>query len=154
PQLTPGLVNALKRPPHNRDAGLTFSSFHGTEEFIDSGMNKYDLICPREGCGSLILKKGVAKFTERASVQLEPEGSSSSLFSPLSSPLATTSWWLISPSMMLFENVGFSRTVPNQPTEGASMKLLACAECDLGPLGWSQVGTSEFWLSCSRVAYR
>jgi len=33
------------------------------------------------------------------------------------------------------------------------LKLLACAECDLGPLGWSEEGGSEYWLACSRVRY-
>lgn len=34
------------------------------------------------------------------------------------------------------------------------LKLLACAECDLGPLGWTTVGGgTEFWLACTRVAY-
>ena len=37
---------------------------------------------------------------------------------------------------------------------GASMKLLTCAECDLGPLGWNEVGGKEFWLAAARVAYR
>jgi hypothetical protein len=37
---------------------------------------------------------------------------------------------------------------------GKKLKLLACAECDLGPLGWSEEGGTEFWLTCSRVGYR
>ena len=37
---------------------------------------------------------------------------------------------------------------------GKKLKLLACAECDLGPLGWSEEGGTEFWLACSRVGYR
>ena len=36
---------------------------------------------------------------------------------------------------------------------GQQLKLLACAECDLGPLGWSEEGGSEYWLACSRVSY-
>jgi ribosomal protein S18 acetylase RimI-like enzyme len=32
--------------------------------------NKYDLLCPRSGCSSIILKKGVAKLVERSSVQV------------------------------------------------------------------------------------
>ena len=36
---------------------------------------------------------------------------------------------------------------------GKQLKLLACAECDLGPLGWSEESGSEFWLACARVGY-
>jgi hypothetical protein len=34
------------------------------------------------------------------------------------------------------------------------LRLLACAECDLGPLGWNEEGGTEFWLACARVGYR
>jgi hypothetical protein len=33
-------------------------------------VNKFDLLCPRDGCGSVILKNGVAKLIEAASVQV------------------------------------------------------------------------------------
>ena len=36
---------------------------------------------------------------------------------------------------------------------GLKLKLLACAECDLGPLGWCEEGGKEFWLACTRVGY-
>ena len=36
---------------------------------------------------------------------------------------------------------------------GPKLKLLACAECDLGPLGWCEEGGKEFWLTCTRVGY-
>ena len=36
---------------------------------------------------------------------------------------------------------------------GPRLKLLACAECDLGPLGWCEEGGKEFWLACPRVGY-
>lgn len=72
---------------------------------------------------------------------------------------------------MAFENIGF--THPVQPLTnsgkplislmkiphdnvfyaGRRLKLLACAECDLGPLGWSEEGACEYWLACSRVGY-
>jgi hypothetical protein len=87
-------------------------------------------------------------------------------------PPETTHWWLITPSPMQFENIGFSRPVHAQGTSGRypygwvvdrlddlflsgkQLKLLSCAECDLGPLGWSEEGGSEFWLACARVGYR
>jgi hypothetical protein len=36
----------------------------------------------------------------------------------------------------------------------ARLKLLTCAECDLGPLGWCEEGGKEFWLACARVGYK
>lgn len=93
----------------------------------------------------------------------------------LPAPPATTHWWLIRPSPFAFENIGFTRPVPpgdkssgtrsvfevlhslsdapfhEEPTK--KLKLLICAECDLGPLGWTEEGGTEFWLACSRVKY-
>lgn len=78
-----------------------------------SPTNKYDLLCPRLGCGSIILKNGVAHWVERASVQLEPaESTLPSSLGVLPDPPATAQWWLITGNAMVFENIGFSRSVP------------------------------------------
>ncbi|RPD65432.1 acyl-CoA N-acyltransferase [Lentinus tigrinus ALCF2SS1-7] len=137
---------------------LTFFA-HAVEDVTNSAAsdgsptNKYDLLCPRLGCGSIILKAGVAQWVERASVQLEPAGSTiPDCLGVLPAPPNTAQWWLITPNAMVFENIGFSR--PVQTTGGNRLKLLACAECDLGPLGWCEEGGSEFWLACNRVGYR
>ena len=76
---------------------------------------------------------------------------------------------------MAFENIAFTRAVQPLANSGKSfcllnhirnifmtvrvlfftgkqLKLLACGECELGPLGWSE-GGSEYWLACSRVGY-
>ncbi|KAF9000927.1 Mss4-like protein [Hymenopellis radicata] len=71
----------------------------------------------------------------------------------------STSWWLIEPSPMEFENIGFSRAVEALPlspegTTRKKLKLLICAECDLGPFGWCEEGGQKFWLACSRVGYK
>jgi len=120
--------------------------------------NKFDLSCPREECGSVILKAGVAQWVERASVQIDPtEMPAHSLLPALPIPPETAPWWLITPSPMAFENIGFTRPVQalnHSPESGKKLKFLACAECDLGPLGWSEVGGTEFWVACSRVGYR
>jgi guanine nucleotide exchange factor len=52
---------------------------------------------------------------------------------------------------MVFENITFSRTVPSK-SGGVTRKLLACGECELGPLGWA-VG-NEYWLAVDRVSYK
>lgn len=62
---------------------------------------------------------------------------------------------------MVFENIGFSKTLPTDgspggPPDGAQpVKLLICAECDLGPLGWVEEGPSgmTYWLIADRVGY-
>lgn len=41
------------------------------------------------------------------------------------------------------------RNDPDKP-----LKLLACAECDLGPVGWCEPGGTEFWVACQRVRYK
>ncbi|KAF8551629.1 Mss4-like protein [Imleria badia] len=75
---------------------------------------------------------------------------------PLPTPPATVQWWLVTPSPMEFENVGFSRPVVRTGDNTASskpIKFLICADCDVGPLGWCEEGGKEFWLACSRVKY-
>ncbi|KAF4609955.1 hypothetical protein D9613_010541 [Agrocybe pediades] len=155
-----GVIEALQRKRTNIPSTKLISDFEGgvfdlLEPESDAGysVNKYDLLCPRKECGSIIIKKGVGQWVERASVQIEPEGSQPKGFEPLPPPPETAQWWLVRGSPMKFENVGFTR--PAQPTaSGPRLKLLTCGECDLGPLGWSEEGGSEYWLVCSRVAYR
>jgi guanine nucleotide exchange factor len=53
---------------------------------------------------------------------------------------------------MAFENISFTKSVSSTSEGGAPKKLLACAECDLGPLGMT-IGT-DYWLLANRVAYK
>ena len=63
---------------------------------------------------------------------------------------------------MIFENIGFSKTLPTDGSSGEQsggpqpIKLLTCAECDLGPLGWVEEGSSgmTYWLVADRVGYK
>ncbi|KAJ7451173.1 Mss4-like protein [Mycena latifolia] len=156
-QIPPGVMEALLRPSTSRPASRTLASFSGgvtdvsmpESEFLS---NKYDLLCPRPACGSIILRTGVAKLVEKPSVQMEPADRTPALLPALPEPPALAAWWLVTPSPMEFENIGFSK--PLSSDAGGQMKLLVCAECDLGPVGWSEVGGTEFWLACSRVGYR
>lgn len=146
----------------NRPQAVLLSAFpNGAQDLVaDDGQgsqqNQFDLLCPRDGCGSVILKACAGSLVERESVPLDPSevsGMSASPLAPLPPPPATMNWWLVTPNAMAFENIGFTRPVTLQAAD-KKLKLLICAECDLGPLGWCEEGGCEFWLAVSRVGYR
>lgn len=57
-----------------------------------------------------------------------------------------TRHWLV-PDMFAFENVGFSMTV-------GSIKYLACADCDRGPIGWHDIrDKTRFYIAVERVEH-
>ncbi|KAL4063677.1 acyl-CoA N-acyltransferase [Scleroderma citrinum] len=160
--LPPGVLEALTRPFGEGRTARNLQDFPGgildvSTLYSGEGVsrNKYDLICPRVGCGSIILKSGVGNLDERASVKIDPPSKPiHSDLTPLPAPPAMTHWWLITPSPMAFENIGFTRPIPpGDPSSAKKLKLLICAECDLGPLGWTEEGGKEFWLACSRMKY-
>ncbi|KAJ6573938.1 Mss4-like protein [Mycena vulgaris] len=157
--LPPGVFAALL-PRRNRPIPTALASFPGgitdvSTPDANSLYNKYDLLCPRPECGSIILRTGIAKLLERPSIQMEPTDRTPPQLLSLPQPPAPASWWLVTPSPMEFENIGFSKPVTPLSSAGdKQLKLLLCAQCDLGPLGWSEVDGTEFWLACSRVGYR
>lgn len=70
-----GVYEALQRPSNNNPAPRLLGSFPGgipDVSSVEAGvqLNKFDLLCPRSNCGSVILKHGVAKLVEAASVQV------------------------------------------------------------------------------------
>ena len=74
--LPPSIWEALLRPPRNRPQTRSLASFGGISDvcapdpdITGNISNKFDLLCPREECGSIILKAGVAQWVERASIQ-------------------------------------------------------------------------------------
>ena len=79
------------------------------EEVVDAGE---DVVHEDDGVEHLALR--VAELVERPSVELDaPEDAEKrpSCLGPLPAPPAEVSWWLVSGSPMLFENVGFSKAV-------------------------------------------
>ncbi|KAG2127985.1 Mss4-like protein [Suillus clintonianus] len=162
--LPPGALEALQRPSNagNRSTVRKLSDFDqgvlavSVSHHKDLGelTHKFDLLCPRSGCGSVILKAGIGRWVESESVELDiTEKSLHPDLQALPAPPATTQWWLVTPNVMDFENIGFTRPV-QQDVAAKKLKFLICAECDLGPLGWCEEGGKEFWLACSRVGYR
>ncbi|KAG6866147.1 hypothetical protein C0991_008100 [Blastosporella zonata] len=163
PGLYEALANASRRP---RPTVKLLRQYQGgirelrVEDPDKEGawVNSADLLCPRPECGSFVLMKGKAEWKVRASVDMEPQHMSttpSPHLPKLPAPPETTDWWLVGPTPMEFENIGFSRAVQGLVGEnGRPLKLLACAECDLGPIGWAEDGGKEFWVACERVGYR
>ncbi|XP_015116155.1 guanine nucleotide exchange factor MSS4 homolog [Diachasma alloeum] len=55
-------------------------------------------------------------------------------------------YWLIE-DMYMFENVSVTKTVGN-------VKYLACADCEIGPIGYVDQSTKMFYVALSRVIYK
>lgn len=110
------------------------------------GLNAHNLYCPR--CSCLILKSLTAKLDqvfslEIPSIRKDETGQIPSFF------------WVVH-DMMSFENIGFTKSVPNQSD---IKRFMACAECDLGTscsltLGPLGVQTDLFYLAGDRVQYK
>ncbi|KAJ3576014.1 hypothetical protein NP233_g702 [Leucocoprinus birnbaumii] len=119
-QIPAGVWEALLRSSSSKNTGRLLSSFDSvtsvvTEATPGTMVNKFDLLCPRDGCGSVILKEGVGRWVERGSEQIDPsEIPLNPLLTPLPPPGQTAQWWLITPSPMAFENIGFSKPVGGQ----------------------------------------
>ncbi|KIY73223.1 Mss4-like protein [Cylindrobasidium torrendii FP15055 ss-10] len=162
-QLPPGIFEAIQASQRGTKPPMrTFSTFeNGTADLIkeDAGIkwNKYRLLCPRAECRSTILSEDIATFHDGQSVQMEPQDLPAHSLLPVMPPSSeTTSWWLVEPSPMQFDNIGFSKAVTGLPLSpnGKRLKLLTCADCELGPLGWCEEGGTKFYVACSRVGYR
>jgi hypothetical protein len=78
--LPPGTFEALQRPSNAGDRS-TIRKLSDFEQGIlavsashdkDPGelTHKFDLLCPRNGCGSVILKAGIGRWVERGSVEV------------------------------------------------------------------------------------
>lgn len=69
-----GLFEALRlsSSSHRRPPTRSFNSFDGLDNLssasansFDSKINKFDILCPRSGCGSVILKDGVGRLVDK-----------------------------------------------------------------------------------------
>jgi len=156
PSVSPALLQALSRPSEPKSK-VDFAQIDQNNLETGNSTNPYDLICPRLNCGSVILKKGVGKFHSKPAIdEIESLSVQHPFLAPLPASPVDVPWWLITPSPMEFENIAFSRPTKtaNSISTGKPVKFLACADCDIGPLGWCYEGSTEFWLAASRVTYR
>lgn len=75
-QIPAGVYEALQRRRTDVPSSQMIYDFaNGVMDVVDSAtdgapLNKFDLLCPRAGCGSIILKAGTAKWVERESEQV------------------------------------------------------------------------------------
>ncbi|WVQ82896.1 hypothetical protein IAT38_005032 [Cryptococcus sp. DSM 104549] len=124
--------------------------------------NTRKVYCPREECGSVIMQPGVGAWVEVDGPVL-PQDPSSPFPAPHLLPSSRYPLWYIPTGPFAFDNIGFSRpdastALPAHaptPTSGAGgkVKWLICAECDLGPVGWSYEGAQDCWVAVERVRY-
>lgn len=56
-----------------------------------------------------------------------------------------THFWQVA-NMYTFENIGFSNTVGN-------IKYLACADCEIGPIGYYEIDSKKSYVSLARVTH-
>jgi len=68
-ELQPSLVDALIASKKAQPSGSLLSTFASQTDVANSeGLNQFNLVCPRDGCGSTILLKGVAKWNVKDTV--------------------------------------------------------------------------------------
>ncbi|KAG0268342.1 hypothetical protein DFQ27_006965 [Actinomortierella ambigua] len=128
---------------------------------LDQQLNRFDIYCPQSTCRSLILRKKTAHIVKRPRSNLSKEGSDQITEQEQNSiPNAQgqedvaadpmLSFWIVK-DMMDFDNIGFTKTLPS------GIKLLACADCDTGPLGYHDTNAAsdnrEYLIAFNRVRY-
>ena len=80
-----------------------------------------------------LLQKFLPSMTEKYQIGSEPSGEDVELF------------WKVE-EQLHFENVGFSKTVNGE-------KFLICADCERGPIGWTQLSQPQSYVAIDRVKY-
>ncbi|KAI8577690.1 hypothetical protein K450DRAFT_250408 [Umbelopsis ramanniana AG] len=112
-----------------------------TTDLVDAtnNTNLYDILCPRDNCRCLVLRKGAATLVKRDPIKPLDESDV---------PSTNEHFWHVG-DMMDFDNVGFSKTV-------GDTKFLSCADCDVGPLGYHNIAhqPKEYLISIDCARYR
>jgi hypothetical protein len=127
------------------EGGLTSLTCHNT----DPPTNLVDIFCPRENCSSKILRANAAQLVERTDDTWSAikAGNSDETIS-----VSTHQFWAVD-DIFTFENIGFTKCIQTSDTASdnttssatlsAGLRLLACAECDHGPLGYQDTRTTS-----------
>ncbi|XP_047001849.1 guanine nucleotide exchange factor MSS4 [Schistocerca americana] len=111
------------------------------QEEIENGRNRHVVRCQR--CPSKILNPGMGVYKQvefplphmkqKSEVPSNPEEE------------VIKDYWVVE-DMYSFENVGFSNTV-------SGVKYLACADCEVGPIGWYDIAARTSYVALSRVLH-
>ncbi|KAF7639882.1 hypothetical protein Mgra_00000803 [Meloidogyne graminicola] len=118
--------------------------FNETEQVNSDGKNVNQIVCIC--CGSIILQKITATFQSDGPSKLLPLPFQKSKHNELPINLETeeySKWWIVN-NMFTFENVGFTHSF-----EG--LKFLACADCEIGPIGFVCPDTNNCFVSVERL---
>lgn len=109
------------------------------------GKNQKSVICP--DCSSVILLPKSAEYVNKQEGLFLPftkvkkqgdKGDSNNIEGE-----KLQEFWSVN-NMFTFENVGFCNTLNN-------VKYLACADCEVGPIGAHLPNTQEFYVSLQRT---
>lgn len=104
----------------------------------EDGKNARKLVCP--WCECVVLNPGVGVLIEREIQLPKPKRSDNAMDT-------IQKHWLICDHFQ-FENIGVTRAV------STDLKYLACADCELGPLGIVFLNDpSKYYIADSRVKY-
>uniref|UniRef100_A0A1I8AZH1 Guanine nucleotide exchange factor MSS4 n=1 Tax=Meloidogyne hapla TaxID=6305 RepID=A0A1I8AZH1_MELHA len=110
-------------------------------------MNINQIICNR--CGSIILQKSTAHYQQGEPSKRLPLPFQKAKHNELPKDLETeefNKWWIVG-NMFTFENVGFTHSF-------AGCKFLACADCEIGPIGFVCPDSNNCFVSVERVEYK
>ncbi|KAJ3302770.1 hypothetical protein HDV03_004587 [Kappamyces sp. JEL0829] len=100
--------------------------------------NGAKLTCPR--CACVILRENVACMTET------PQALVSMKKDRMGEMEDILHYWTVK-DMMAFENIGFSKAA------GDGLKYLICADCEVGPLGFTDPKSPICYIAASRVTH-
>ncbi|CAK9303997.1 unnamed protein product [Gordionus sp. m RMFG-2023] len=124
-------------------------------------LNEKSIIC--SNCKSLILKPNKAQLvnTEIFLPHIDIKKSIGDHTEKNIGENITQFWRVKSSDIYIFENIGFTHSIPSS---NSPFKYLACADCEIGPLGVDNLSpltnnnntddqnSFRFFIACSRVS--
>lgn len=115
------------------------------DDIIENGKNKKWVVCKL--CGSKVLRPCSASHEERELFLPFMQKKKDFADAEEHQGEILKKHWMVS-DMFTFENVGFSMTVD-------SIKYLACADCECGPIGWHDINDkTKFYVAVERVGHQ